>query len=100
MGTLTSDEKVEKQTKSYVPMTFWETMEFNRMFASPILLLVVAVLGGMAAAYGAWGSPVQIGMAMFPAMAFLAASLVIAPMRIIIGIFVLSLVMDLLVMVC
>tara|TARA_B100001971_G_C18022646_1_gene448252 strand:+ start:128 stop:427 length:300 start_codon:yes stop_codon:yes gene_type:complete len=93
------DETNEIQNKPYVPMTFWESMEFNRMFVSPMLLLVAVILGGIAAGFGAWNSTVKIAMVMTPAMAVLAFTLSLLSMRIILGTFVFSLLMDALVMI-
>lgn len=77
----------------------WKTMDFNRMFISPLLLLATVILGALAAAFGAWSSTVELTMVVAPTMAVLALTLAVVPMRWIIGAFGLSLLMDILVVI-
>lgn len=99
-----TEDKTEtySKTKDHSEVTFWvETwpeMDFNRMFITPVIVLVAVLFGAIAAAYGALNSAVEITMVMAPAMAVLVLTLGTVPMRWIFYAFGFSLIMDILVM--
>lgn len=99
MSDNTSNKPSNLKNKPYVEMTFWESMEFNRLFVSIMLVLVVVMAGAFAAGFGAWNSTIEIGLVMTPAMAVLVCNLSVLPMRYLIYASIISLAMDILVMV-
>ena len=75
----------------------WEDAESNRFGIIPILLVVLACLGGLAASFGAGSDTLKLAMIVFPTIISLAFMLAVAPMRLIIWVSVFALFFDLLV---
>jgi hypothetical protein len=63
---------------------FWQRIEFMRFGIIPMLLVVVACMGGIAAAFGAKDDAVKLGLIAFPTILTLAFTLAVAPMRVIV----------------
>lgn len=61
--------------------TFWKQAEAYRFGIIPMLLVVVACMGGIAAGFGAKDDAVKIGTIAFPTIIMLAFILAVAPMR-------------------
>lgn len=83
------------ETKTAAPSTFWEEMEQSRFGLIPIILLVIGILGGIAAGFavglGAW----QLMTIVFPTMISLCMILAVAPMKVILRVSALAVAVDL-----
>jgi len=77
---------------------FWNRLEEGRFAIIPMLLIVTACTGGIAAAFGAGESTFQLALTAFPTILSLAFVLGVAPMKAIVYLSVLSLVLDLIVL--
>lgn len=78
---------------------FWKDAEFNRFGIIPVLLLLVACIGGFAASYGAGVSAFRLGMVAFPSIIALALMLAVAPMRLIFWSTATAIILDLFILV-
>jgi len=78
---------------------FWSRIEFSRFGIISMLVIIIGCIGGIAAAFGADGSVVQLAMVAFPTIISLALVLAVAPMRIILFMSALAIVLDLLVLI-
>lgn len=85
METIIKSQRVQiviskpiEKTKS---TNFWNEMEFNRFGIIPVVLLVVACLGGIAAGFGAKTDIIKLSIIAFPTILTLAFVLAVAPMR-------------------
>lgn len=75
-------KQVEKtETKKSTPPLFWELVEFNRFGIIPMLLVIVACVGGAAASFGANGDALRLSLVAFGSMFSLSMVLAVAPMR-------------------
>lgn len=71
----------EKKTSSFELKINWENAETNRFGIVPMLLVVVACMGGLAVGFGARENEWEIALATLPTMVTLTAILSVAPMR-------------------
>jgi hypothetical protein len=78
---------------------FWEDAESNRFGIIPVLLVIIAGLGGVAVSFGAHDNTLKLTIVVFPSIISLAFILAVAPMRLIIWVSVFSILLDLLVFV-
>ena len=85
--------------KTKLESTFWKDAEASRFFTTPMLLIIVACIGGFGAAYGIKDSVFQLGVITIPAAAVLAMILSLAPMRIIVAASILSVLLSMLVII-
>ncbi|HEY1038675.1 MAG TPA: hypothetical protein VGF30_04680 [Bacteroidia bacterium] len=104
METIISKQKVQSTTKTNVKTAnkaskFWEVMETSRFGAIPIILTIVGCLSGIAAAFGAHGSTVELAFIAFPTIISLAMILAVAPMRTIFWLSSIAIVLDILVLI-
>jgi|GEM_PF-1566771 len=76
---------------------FWNRVEAGRFAIIPMLLIITACIGGIAAAFGAAGSTFQLALTAFPTIISLALVLAVAPMKAILYLSAVSLLLDLLV---
>ena len=88
-------QSVQKKTLT----DFWKDVEFNRFGITPVLLLLVACIGGFAASYGAGDSAFRLGMVAFPSMVALALILAVAPMRIIFWSTAIAIILDMFILI-
>lgn len=77
-----NEEKIKAQEKASAG--FWKNAEDSRFAISPLVLLVMCIVGGIAAASGIIDSWVQLAAVAFPSTICLALILALAPMRTII----------------
>jgi hypothetical protein len=89
--------KNEVRTESNAKSEFWKKAEENRLSITPMLLLVMGIIGGIAAANGIMDSWVKLAAVAFPSTILLALILSVAPMRAIYITTAIALVLDLLV---
>lgn len=90
----------EKVTATAAPLSeFWKMVEFNRYGITPLLLILMVCMSGIAAGFGAPGDALQIGIVAFPCCIALALILAVAPMKAIIYTSVVALVLDLFVLI-
>ncbi len=80
-------------------LAFWNKMEVNRFGVSPVILLLLGIIGGVAAAAGIMDSWVKLAAVAFPSTISLALILAVAPMRAIIIGSSLAILLDLLVII-
>jgi hypothetical protein len=78
--------------------TLWEKAEAARFGILPILLTVVACVGGWAAAFGAHYEVMQLAMVALPTMIVLSFMLAVAPMKNILISSAIAIVLDFLVL--
>ena len=90
MDTLIQESKITNVASSNIKIAFntklttlWETMEFNRFGLVPMLVVIVAALGGIAGAFAIQESPVILAIVVFSTGLSEALILAVAPMRII-----------------
>ena len=81
-------------TKIATQSKFWEAAEFNRFGIISMLLVIIACLNGISAAYGAQGDAVKIGLLAFSTVLAESLILAVAPMKTIFLVSVASLVLD------
>src|SRR5687768_7411626 len=60
---------------------FWKDVEFNRFGITPLLLVAIACIGGLAVAFGAQGNTIKLLAVSLPTMIALALILAVSPMR-------------------
>lgn len=89
--------EVKTETKTKVQSDFWKKAEENRFGITPMVLVVMACMGGVAAATGILESWVKLAAVAFPATISLAMILAVAPMKAIYVTAVIAVIMDLLV---
>ena len=65
------------------PSEFWKKAEDNRFAITPMILLVMGIIGGIAAANGIMDSWFKLAAVAFPSTILLAVILSVAPMRVI-----------------
>jgi hypothetical protein len=75
---------------------FWADSESNRFGIIPILVVVIACIGGITAAYGTYSDTFRLALVVFPTIISLALVLAVAPMRWILSISTLAILIDLL----
>ncbi len=75
--------KVLVKTKENLISNFFKDAESNRLAIAPLLLLVMSIVGGVAASFGIMDSWVKLSMVAFPSTIALAMILSVAPMRVI-----------------
>lgn len=85
----------EKASVQKAASTFWQKTEDARYGIIPILLTLVACMGGITAAFGTGNSVYQLSLVVFPTMLCLTFILAVAPMRLVIWAGIIALVMDL-----
>jgi len=91
--------KAENVTIAAAPLSdFWKMVEFNRYGITPLLLIFMVCLSGIAAAFGA-PDALQIGIVSFPCCIALALVLAIAPMKAIIYTSVIAVILDLFILI-
>ena len=104
MNTITKQRQgiLPIRTKRVTPLLspeFWNRTEAGRFAIIPMLLIVTACTGGIAAAFGAAGSTFQLALTAFPTILSLALVLGVAPMKAIVYLSAVSLLLDLLVLI-
>lgn len=75
---------------------FIEKSESNRFGIIPIVLLIVACIGGITAAYATDDSAFRLGLVVFPTIISLALILAVAPMKWILWLSTSALIIDIL----
>lgn len=87
----------QTKSKSVAKSKIWVKAESSRFAISPLVLLVMCIMAGIAAAYGIVDSTFQLMLVVFPATICLALILGLAPMKAIIYCSVIALVIDILI---
>ena len=97
--TITTSQKEgsNEQTKSKTQTKLWAQAESSRFAISPLLLLVMSIMAGIAAAFGIVDSTFQLMLIVFPATISLALILSLAPMKAIVYCSAVSIFVDILV---
>ena len=90
---------IQTQTKENSSAGLWNNAEANRYGISPIALLLIGIVGGVAAASGIMDSWVQLAAVAFPSTICLALILAVAPMRSILIASAIAIFIDLLVII-
>jgi hypothetical protein len=75
LNTLKTNEQIQAS------VDFWKKMESNRFGITPLILLVMSIIGGIAAASGIMDSWVELAAVAFPSTICLALILSVSPMR-------------------
>lgn len=89
----------QTQVKQNSNAEFWKKAEFNRYGISPMVLLIIGILGGVAAASGIMDSWVKLAAVAFSSTITLALVLAVSPMRVIIISSAIAVLIDLLVII-
>lgn len=76
---ITSTNSISTENKSLT--RFWNDCEKNRFGIVPIVLVVIACIGGITAAYAIDNNTFQLGLVVFPTIISLALILGVAPMK-------------------
>lgn len=79
-----SFNKEKTNAQEMASAEFWNKAEFNRYGISPMVLLIIGILGGVAAASGIMDSWVKLAAVAFSSTISLALVLAVSPMRVII----------------
>jgi len=90
--------KAEK-IKAEAIAKFWDNAESNRFGITPVLLVIIACLGGVAGASGILESWIKLAAVAFPATLSLAMILSVAPMRVIYTSTAIAIILDVLVLI-
>lgn len=93
-GSVTSN-KVQLKESSL--STLLAKAEENRFGITPLVLLVMSIIGGVAASFGIMDSWVKLSMVAFPSTIALAMILSVAPMRVIFITASIAIILDILV---
>ncbi|HRG38113.1 MAG TPA: hypothetical protein PK289_06245 [Bacteroidia bacterium] len=91
---IVSTNSITNENKSFT--RFWNNCEANRFGIVPVLLVVIACIGGITAAYATDTSAFRLGLVIFPTIISLAFILAVAPMRWIIWLSTTAVVIDIL----
>lgn len=75
---------------------FWKNCESNRFGIIPILLVIIACIGGGTAAYATNSETFRLALVVFPTIISLALMLAVAPMRWILWLSTIAVFIDLL----
>src|SRR4051812_645009 len=86
-----------KQFTSPITKETWDNLETNRFGIIPIVLTLIACIGGVAAAFGTHYDAFQIAVIAFPTVICLSMVLSVSPMKWIIYSGVMAILFDLLV---
>jgi len=89
--------KKEATTTNVSTSDFWKKAEFNRFGITPMVLLVMSIFGGIAAASGILNSWVELAAVVFPSTICLALILSVSPMKAIVYSAVIAILVDILV---
>ena len=84
-------------TKPKTESKLWEQAEASRFAVSPMILLVMCIVAGVAAAFGIVDSTFQLILVVFPATISLALILSLVPMKAIIYCSAITVLIDILV---
>ena len=76
--------RTEKLATTKTQKDLWELAEFYRYGITPLLLIFMVCISGIAAGFGAPGDALQIAIVALPTCIALALVLAVAPMRTII----------------
>ena len=76
---IVSSNQITEENKALT--RFFKNCEANRFGIIPVLLLIIACLGGITAAFATDGSTFQLGFVIFPTIVSLAFMLAVAPMK-------------------
>jgi hypothetical protein len=103
MNTLAKNHPVtfsieRADTKSKTVSEFWEKAEFYRFGITPMLLVIISCVGGVAAAAGVLESPFKLAAAALPTGIALSLVLAVTPMRLIVVSCSIALLVDLLIL--
>lgn len=96
-ATMTAAANVE--VKKEAVSDFWEKVEFNRFAITPMLLVIVACIGGIAAAVGIQQSAFKLAVVALSTAGVEACILAVVPMRVIVIGSIISLIVSLLVII-
>jgi hypothetical protein len=94
---LNSSISVNNKKEPSIFSKLFNDAEKNRFGIIPILIVVIACIGGFAAAFGADNSTIQLGIIILPTVISLALTLAVAPMRTILWVSTLAVILDLIV---
>ncbi|MFI5203151.1 MAG: hypothetical protein ACHQF2_01550 [Flavobacteriales bacterium] len=102
MSTLTKTGFVATETKTKTPetkvatsSTFWEDAEYNRYGITPLILLIVVCMGGIAAAT-AGNTVIELLAISYTTVFSLTTIIAVSPMKVIISVCSIALFVDLL----
>ncbi len=87
--------KVGTASKTKTQSKFWEMAEFNRFGIISMVLLIIGIVGGLAASFGAQLDVLKLGAIVFPTIFCLAFILSVSPMKLIIYSAAFALIVDL-----
>lgn len=99
MEATIESKKTIAQTKEIIKPDFWNKMEFSRYGVISMLVIIIGCLGGIAAAFGAHDSALELSLIAFPTIISLALILAVAPMRAIVYLCSIAIVLDLIVLI-
>lgn len=89
----------QTRTESLAKSNLWEQAESSRFAVSPLVLLVMCIMAGIAAAFGIVDSTLQLMLVVFPATICLALILGLAPMKAIVYCSGIAILIDILVII-
>ncbi len=93
------NEQAKTKNKSLEQSKFWEKAESSRFAISPLVLLFMSIMAGVAAAFGIVDSTFQLMLVVFPATISLALILGLAPMKAIVYSSAIAVLIDILVII-
>lgn len=99
METTIESKRTLGQAKKISNTAFWNKLEFSRYGIISMLVLITGCLGGIAAAFGAHGSSLELALIAFPTILSLALILAVAPMRAILYLCSIAVALDLIVLI-
>ena len=93
--TKSADATATAEIKTVVQSAFWDNLEKSRFGYMPMILLVIAVLGGLAAAFALKMNIWALFAVVFPTIICFCFMLAMMPMRVIIRTAAVAVVIDL-----
>jgi len=91
---IVSTNSINTENKSLT--RFWNSCEANRFGIVPIVLVIIACIGGITAAYAIDNNTFRLGLVVFPTIISLALILGVAPMKWILWLSSIAVVIDIL----
>lgn len=102
METLTHQKQVTHAKANHKFELFsdekWKQIEMLRFGIGPMVLIAIACIGGLCAAFGAKDSAIQLGLTVFPTIICLGLIISVAPMKSVVYLGITSVIIDLVVL--
>ncbi|HSH68183.1 MAG TPA: hypothetical protein VLB84_20805 [Bacteroidia bacterium] len=89
-------ENTKTSSRQNPLIEFWKNCESNRFGIIPILLVIIACIGGGTAAYATHSDTFRLALVVFPTIISLALMLAVAPMKMILRLSAIAVLIDIL----